>query len=686
VNRFSVIIGALAVLLATSSLAADARTHDIVPEDYLDIASITGLAVAPDGDEAVWCESRWGRGEEGRSVELWHLDLEQEPAGTRRLTFDGFGAASPIWSADGQWIYVLGRQEREGEQKPPYDGSRQVWRLRPDGRDLTPVTRAEEGVGRFCLARNGRELYYTVGREHRDEAWQQLKQDHDWLEYGHGVTEWDAVRRLDVATWRDQEVLAPRSVIHDLALSPDGRRLAMITTEDTELIFMEGWSQVDVLDLESGEISQPAGADWRADHPAPYGWIEELAWSADGQALAFSVSFDGYASRIYVVDRAPGTWTRQVVARPHPVSYAGSLHWQGDDRRLCYLGEAHGRIRLLTVDGVENGEQGRTRELTPGDVVVENYAMTDDGRTVLATIGTTERLGDIHRVRKGELTPLTDINPQVHTWKLPQIEHITWTGGDGDEVGGILELPPGYDRQADGPLPLILEIHGGPTSSTKYRLRLWIYGRALMPSKGYALLSPNYHGSTGYGDEFLEKLIGRENEIDVADLLAGVDHLIAEGIADPERMGVMGWSNGGYLTNCVITKAPGKFQAASSGAGVLDMVIQWAIEDTPGHVINFAQGLPWDALDHYVASSPLYELDQATTPTLIHVGGSDPRVPPAHSRGLYRALHHYLGVPCELVVYPGEPHGLTTARNRLAKMTWDLAWFDRYILGLDQAE
>jgi len=143
----------------------------------------------------------------------------------------------------------------------------------------------------------------------------------------------------------------------------------------------------------------------------------------------------------------------------------------------------------------------------------------------------------------------------------------------------------------------------------------------------------------------------------------------------------MGWSNGGYLTNCVITKAPGKFKAASSGAGVLDMVIQWAIEDTPGHVINFAEGLPWDSLDHYVASSPLYELHKVTTPTLIHVGGQDPRVPPAHSRALYRALHHYLEVPCELLVYPGEPHGLTTARNRLAKMTWDLAWFDRYILG-----
>jgi dipeptidyl aminopeptidase/acylaminoacyl peptidase len=109
------------------------------------------------------------------------------------------------------------------------------------------------------------------------------------------------------------------------------------------------------------------------------------------------------------------------------------------------------------------------------------------------------------------------------------------------------------------------------------------------------------------------------------------------------------------------------------------MVIQWGIEDTPGHVINFTEGLPWEVADHYRDASPLYQLDKVVTPTLVHVGGADPRVPPAHSYALYRALHHYLEVPCELVVYPDEPHGLTKRKNRLAKMKWDLAWFDRYL-------
>ncbi len=271
------------------------------------------------------------------------------------------------------------------------------------------------------------------------------------------------------------------------------------------------------------------------------------------------------------------------------------------------------------------------------------------------------------------------MNPRVDTWKLPQISLVTWKGGNGDEVEGILELPPDY-KKGDGPLPMVIELHGGPTSSTKYRFRLWIYGRALFPSKGYALLSPNYHGSTGYGDEFMTALIGRENDIEVEDILKGVEAMIDRGIADPDRIGVMGWSNGGFLTNAVITKSD-RFKAASSGAGVLDMVIQWGIEDTPGHVVNYMNGaLPWDDPGHYQRSSPMYDLDRVRTPTLIHVGGNDARVPPANSRALYRALKRYLNVPAELIVYPGEGHGLTTHENRKAKMEWDLAWFDKYLL------
>jgi len=661
---------------------APLRDHVIEPADYFNQATIGAIELSPDGKRVAYVESRWGEGKEGRKRDLWCVIRKNRSV--TRLTFDGFGASQPHWSPDGKWIYFAGHSERPGSEQPPYDGSTQIWRVSPGGGDLFPVTRIDGGIKTFTPAPDGRHLYYTVGEEVQDEEWRDLREEFSDLEYGHGVGERDALWKLDLVGWRAAEILPAERVINELSLAPNGRHLAMITTEDEELIFVEGRSRVDILDLDSGEITQVTSQEWRADHPSPYGWLEDLAWSGDSAALAFSISYDGYAARIYVAEAQDHAWPLRLIARPEPVDYSGDLRWRGDRRILCYRGENYGRIRVMAVADVELGANGETVELTPDDVVVSGYAFSANGKTLVTVFETTTQLNDIFELtRSGKYERLTTVNPQVERWILPQIEDIAWRSDDGTEVHGILELPAGYDAARDGPLPLIVELHGGPSSSTKYRLRMWIYGRALMAANGYALLSPNYRGSTGYGDTFLEQLIGRENDIEVADILSGLHHVIDQGIADPERIGVMGWSNGGYLTNCLITAAPEMFKAASSGASVLDMVIQWGTEDTPGHVINFVGGLPWEVAEHYKSASPLYQLDRVQTPTLIHVGGADPRVPPAHSRALYRALRHYLNVPTELVVYPGEPHGLTTHENRLAKMEWDLAWFGKY-LGLTE--
>ncbi len=689
-QRGLVILLSVVLLLASSQYLPAAendtpiRDHTIVPEDYFDIASLGSVTLSPKGDLAAYVESRWGEGKEGRQRDLWCLDIETRQR--TRLTFDAFGAGNPVWSPDGEWVYFVGRDPHGGQETPPHDGSRQVWRVAPTGGALFPVTRVVDGIGAFELSPDGRQLYYTVAEQVYEEAWQDLRKEYADLEYGHGIADLDAVWRLDLEGWRDVEVLPAERVIHEMSLSPDGKLLAMITTADNETIVMEGWSRVDVLDLDSGELTVVTRDGWRTDHPSPFGWIEELAWSRDSAAVAFSVSYDGYAARIYVAESPATGWQLQLVPRPELVTFNGGLQWRGTGRTLCYRGERLGRIHVYVTEQVQGGKVRKTWNLTPGDVVVAGFSFSRNGKKTVAIIETTTHLNDIFTVKnQGEYEQLSNVNPQVDTWRLPRIEHISWTGANGDECFGILELPPDY-RRGDGPLPLIVELHGGPTSSTKYRLRLWIYGRALMAANGYALFSPNYRGSTGYGDTFLEELIGRENDIEVTDILTGTHWLINEGIADPDRVGVMGWSNGGYLTNCLIVAEPTLFKAASSGAGVLDMVIQWGIEDTPGHVINYVEGLPWEKPNAYRHASPLYNLDQVTTPTLIHVGGNDPRVPPAHSRALYRALKHYLHVPVELVVYPGEPHGLTTHENRLAKMKWDLAWFARYLPTDDTAD
>lgn len=676
------------VVAASTSLAfaqAPARNHDIEVEDYFSLATPTECAVSPDGAMVAYTELRWDKDADGRNQDLWVVETRTKAV--TRLTFDSASDASPEWSPDGKYIYFASNRKRPGDDQPPYDGTRQVWRASPSGGELFPLTRVKGGVGEFHFSKDGKALYYAVGDEQYDDDFKELRTKHSDLEYGHGVAEYTQIWRLDLATWRAKKLVDQRRVVREFVVAPDESYIAMITTPDDTLMSNEGWSRVDVWKAATNEIVIVNPDGWRKEHASPYGWLGSLVCSNDGTKLAWTIDFDGYPGEIFVGDlrdAAPRIWK---LDRPYEESVAGGLHWiEGESNSaLAYLAENHARRHVYYAGDVEAGKQNPQTvfPLTPGDVVVHGYSQSADGRVIAFIMNDKQNDRDIYQMtsdaRPGAYKRLTRLNPQVATWKLPQMSIVSWTSPDGTTVEGILELPPDY-KEGDGPLPLVVELHGGPTAATMFALRFWIYGRTLMAAKGYALLSPNYRGSTGYGDKFMTDLVGHENEIEVADILAGVDAMVERGIADPDRLGVMGWSNGGFLTNCLITKTD-RFKAASSGAGILDMVLQWASEDTPGHVINYMQGLPWVTAAAYEKASPVYVLGNVTTPTLIHVGGSDPRCPPAHSKGLYRALKYYVKVPAELVIYPGAGHSVTTYKHRKAKMEWDLAWFEKYLKG-----
>ena len=673
----------LATLLAAPALAAPpVRDHDLEPDDYFSQAWIRETELSPDGGLVAYTELRWDEKADKRLSELWVVSTRTRRA--ERLTFDGQGKWSLQWSPDSRWLYFAASYQREGAKAAPWDGETQVWRLASTGGDPIPMTRVEGGLSLYELSHDGRTITYTKKREQVDEPHKDLKSTHSELEYGHGVVKYSAVHQLDLQTWRDRELATPDRVITDLAVSPNGARVALVTKPDESLLSGEGWSRIDLLHVEGGAITELTPEGWRASHPSPRGWVEDLAWSADDRALAFTVSYDGYQTEAWVLEWLSAVPALRKLSRPDAVSVEGGhLAWRGKSRDLLFLGQERARKRLYAFTDVSlkgaKGGQGKVVTVIPGDVALDDFGLDASGRTTIATIATPTTTPDVYEVgRGGRLTRLTHANPQVDRWRLPRTSIVTWRAEDGTEVEGVLELPPGYEPKRHGPIPMVVEIHGGPTAATLFRLRFWIYGRTLLPAKGYAVLSPNYRGSTGYGDRFLEQLVGHENDIEVRDILAGVDAMVARGIADPERLGVMGWSNGGYLTNCIIARTT-RFKAASSGAGVLHQVMQWGLEDTPGHVINFMQGLPWDDAEAYRKGSPLYDLDKVKTPTLIHMGEGDARVPLAHARTLHRALHTYLGVPTELVIYPGAGHGLSKYSHRKAKMLWDLAWFAEHL-------
>lgn len=653
-----------------SPLAAQERTHDITPEDYATVNTITEIALSPDGKQVAYCLATWDKKADNRRTDLWVVNTDGKGK-PRQLTSDRANDRHPKWSADGSAIYVLANRSEKAKS--------QVWKVPLDGKP-TAVTELKDGVTGFDYASKADEVFYTVDAIAIDEDdFTALRKKFPNPEYGSGKRTVSELYRVG-KNGKPEKLIADKRYIREFDVTEDGKRIAMVTAIDDTVLKSEGESRVDV--WEGGKIATPPTDVYRAKAASPHAWLEHLTWNPDGTRFAFNAVFDAYPTEIIIGELKDSKWTTSRMPRPagfHVHGYGSAIRWL-NPATLVYTAEREATHRLHGYDAAA-GTSPDDWDNQPGQVVYA-FDAAPDAATAAVVCSQPGRMAELfawHRGGRPEV--IVDPNPHTKNWKLPKVQHVTWKAPDGTTVGGPLELPHEW-KKGDKPLPLVVAIHGGPTTSSPNDLRFDPHnGRLYFAAKGYAVLCPNYRGSTGYGDKFVTDLIGNENDIEVKDILAGIQHLIKEGIADPDRIAVMGWSNGGYLTNCLITlkDPPLKIRAASSGAGILDTVAEWGFNDEPAYPKVFKQGHPWQTPEVYKKTSPTYGLGYVKTPTLIHVGGNDVRCPPGHSRMLHRALKEYLNVPTELVVYPGEPHGLGKLSNRIAKMEWDLAWFEKYM-------
>jgi dipeptidyl aminopeptidase/acylaminoacyl peptidase len=353
-----------------------------------------------------------------------------------------------------------------------------------------------------------------------------------------------------------------------------------------------------------------------------------------------------------------------------------SLQLSPNGDRLYFLSGIKTDRRLCAIDPIS----GDIEELSAGDGTVISYDLSLNGLSLAWVFSDTEHLPEVWTadLETFSAQPAPRVNPQIDQWQLAETKVVQWKSRDGWDIEGLLTLPVDYEKGRS--YPLLVLIHGGPESAyTKSFRPRYTNAPQVYAGRGWAVLRPNYRGGSNYGDPFLQGMNADTGGGDFHDIMTGVDHVIAEGIADPERLAVMGWSWGGISSGWIITQTD-RFKAASAGAMVSNHFSVFGQADLTFDVEYFyIGGSPYEDPGRYLRMSPIGHVTKAKTPTLLLHGMEDIRCPFPQSVEFYKGLKA-AGVETQLVGYPREPHAFREPRHMLDKMEREYAWFDKHVL------
>jgi dipeptidyl aminopeptidase/acylaminoacyl peptidase len=640
-----------AALLACAAPAGAARLD---PEEQLRLQQLADPQIAPDGSAVAYVATGFDAERRSRST-VWLAGRERgEP---RELTPAPAAGSAPRWSPDSRRLALLLRPAAAEEARidlldlaaggtrrelPETRGAR-GFQWSPDGGSIaftrTDPPGAEESARR---ARGDDEIVV-------DEAAGQV---HLWL--------------LDVTSGEARRLDREAATVWSFSWSPDGRELALLASPTNDAEGQEYGSALYLADVATGRWRRLAARG--SAHAAP-------CFSPDGRWVAYLAPLGDFLERgvPHVVARDGGE------PRPLLAEYPGSvfdLAWHPRANQLVVgLGEGE-RHFLATVDLAGNVEKRLEVRHSLIPYWEKTWSLSADGGEAAFTSEESDRPREVYRARfsaGAERVQVSRQNAALAALELGTVEAVRWRNPAGAEVGGILVHPPGAAPRA--PAPLLVWLHGGPAYHWGLGSQLAGWGQ-LFAAAGYRVLLPNFRGSSGYGMAWLRANVRDWGDGPLADVLAGVDDLVARGLADPKRLFVGGGSYGGYLTYWAITH-DARFRAAALRAGVSELTSELALTDEPTFLIGYFGRSPFDDPEIYRRQSPLTHAARAKTPVLIIQGERDPRVPPPQSFLIYRALRH-AGVEARLVLYPREGHAISEYHHQLDHMNRILDWYRRW--------
>ena len=662
-------------LLALLAQAQGSTTRVLTVDDVFRIQRVSDPRVSPDGKWVAYVVSTPDLAADKSTSRIWMVAVTGgDPI---PLTAKGGSASSPRWSPDGKYLGFLASRGEDAET--------QVWVLNRLGGEAEQLTSVKQGVGSFVWSPDGGRLALEVDDLTPDQAgdttWIGAKAKTqrpyviDRLQFKRDGTGYLDHRRTHIYVF-DVSTKAPggaRQITsgdwddEGPAWSPDGRSIAFTSNRDS----VDGNDNSDVWVVASDDTAKGATTRRLTAEPGPDG---DPAWSPDGkwilydrQPLGEPIAMIYDPGQLAVIGAEGGRPRALTAALDRNIR---AERWAPDGKSIYGILEDEGDNYLVRVDGTTGAV---TRLLGGGNEAreVNAYSIGADG-TIAALISAPHLPNEIFVVETVGPKQLTRTNQALlDSLRLADVRELHFKSRDGTAVEAFLYTPADY--QAGKRYPTLLRIHGGPVSQFD---RSFNTEAQIFAARGYAVVLTNPRGSSGYGARFSRAIFADWGNKDFDDVMAAVDEAVRVGVADPERLGVGGWSYGGILTNYVITKST-RFKAAISGASEALYTSNYG-HDHYQNLWEMELGLPWTHQRAWDRISPFWSVAKITTPTLWMGGSSDWNVPVMNSEQMYQAMRR-LGRTTQLVVYPGQSHGI--AKPTYQKDRWQryLEWYGRFL-------